>query len=101
MYVLERVQHRVPEEALRHEKYTSQLQVGVTGPAPKRGETLPEHAPYCESSNPRLERGDRRPGAGRQPQRRGDLHHRDRDAGPGGGGGPQDDRPGVRRARVP
>ncbi|XP_066134256.1 centrosomal protein of 170 kDa protein B isoform X1 [Saccopteryx bilineata] len=62
MYVLERVQHRVPEEALRHEKYTSQLQVSVKGPVPKRGEALPEHAPYCESSNPRLER-DRRPGA--------------------------------------
>ncbi|XP_036162293.1 centrosomal protein of 170 kDa protein B isoform X2 [Myotis myotis] len=61
MYVLERVQHRVPEEALRHEKYTSQLQVSVKGPAPKRGEALPEHTPYCESSNPRPER-DRRPG---------------------------------------
>nr|XP_019602778.1 PREDICTED: centrosomal protein of 170 kDa protein B isoform X2 [Rhinolophus sinicus] len=63
MYVLERVQHRVPEEALRHEKYTSQLQVSVKAPVPKRGEGLPEHAPYCESSNPRLERGDRKPGA--------------------------------------
>ncbi|XP_036099992.1 centrosomal protein of 170 kDa protein B isoform X1 [Molossus molossus] len=62
LYALERVQHRVPEEALRHEKYTSQLQVSVKGPAPKRGEALPEHAPYCESSNPRPER-DRRPGA--------------------------------------
>ncbi|XP_019494921.1 PREDICTED: centrosomal protein of 170 kDa protein B isoform X2 [Hipposideros armiger] len=63
MYVLERVQHRVPEEALRHEKYTSQLQVSVKGPVPKRGEVLPEHMPYCESSNSRLERGDRRPAA--------------------------------------
>ncbi|XP_054548806.1 centrosomal protein of 170 kDa protein B isoform X3 [Talpa occidentalis] len=63
MYVLERVQHRVPEEALRHEKYTSQLQVSVQGTAPTRGETPPEHAPYCESSNPRPERGDRRPAA--------------------------------------
>ncbi|XP_045677978.1 centrosomal protein of 170 kDa protein B isoform X2 [Phyllostomus hastatus] len=62
MYVLERVQHRVPEEALRHEKYTSQLQVSIRGAAPKRGEALPEPAPYCESANPRLER-DRRPGA--------------------------------------
>ncbi|XP_004434372.1 PREDICTED: centrosomal protein of 170 kDa protein B [Ceratotherium simum simum] len=62
MYVLERVQHRVPEEALRHEKYTSQLQVSVKGPAPKRGEALLEHTPYCESSTPRPERGDRRPG---------------------------------------
>ncbi|KAM5339706.1 centrosomal protein of 170 kDa protein B isoform 1-T1 [Glossophaga mutica] len=62
MYVLERVQHRVPEEALRHEKYTSQLQVSIRGTAPKRGEALPEPAPYCESTNPRQER-DRRPGA--------------------------------------
>lgn len=60
MYVLERVQHRVPEEALRHEKYTSQLQVSVKA-APKRAEALPEHAPYCEASSARPER-DRRPG---------------------------------------
>ncbi|KAL4693199.1 hypothetical protein H8959_017009 [Pygathrix nigripes] len=62
MYVLERVQHRVPEEALKHEKYTSQLQVSVKGLAPKRSEALPEHTPYCETSNPRPEKGDRRPG---------------------------------------
>ncbi|XP_059859800.1 centrosomal protein of 170 kDa protein B isoform X1 [Delphinus delphis] len=62
MYVLERVQHRVPEEALRHEKYTSQLQVSVKSPAPKTGEAVPEQAPYCEAVNPRPERGDRRPG---------------------------------------
>uniref|UniRef100_A0A8D2CQU8 Centrosomal protein 170B n=1 Tax=Sciurus vulgaris TaxID=55149 RepID=A0A8D2CQU8_SCIVU len=58
-----RVQHRVPEEALKHEKYTSQLQVSVKGPAPKKGEVLPEHTPYCESLHPRPEKGDRRPGA--------------------------------------
>ncbi|XP_058596455.1 centrosomal protein of 170 kDa protein B isoform X2 [Neofelis nebulosa] len=63
MYVLERVQHRVPEEALRHEKYTSQLQVSVKSPAPRKGEALPQHTPYCESSSPRPERADRRPGA--------------------------------------
>ncbi|XP_024615011.1 centrosomal protein of 170 kDa protein B [Neophocaena asiaeorientalis asiaeorientalis] len=62
MYVLERVQHRVPEEALRHEKYTSQLQVSVKSPVPKTGEAVPEQAPYCEAVNPRPERGDRRPG---------------------------------------
>ncbi|XP_054423753.1 centrosomal protein of 170 kDa protein B [Pteronotus mesoamericanus] len=62
MYVLERVQHRVPEEALRHEKYTSQLQVSLRGAAPKRGEALPEPTPYCEAASPRPER-DRRPGA--------------------------------------
>ncbi|KAL6088035.1 hypothetical protein STEG23_021269 [Scotinomys teguina] len=63
MYVLERVQHRVPEEALKHEKYTSQLQVSVKTSTPKRGEALPEHTPYCESSQPRPEKGDRRHGA--------------------------------------
>ncbi|ELW47203.1 hypothetical protein TREES_T100001158 [Tupaia chinensis] len=69
MYVLERVQHRVPEEALKQEKYTSQLQVSVPGPAPKRSEVLPEHAPYCESSNPRPEKGERRPGVETAPYR--------------------------------
>ncbi|XP_019940558.2 centrosomal protein of 170 kDa protein B isoform X1 [Paralichthys olivaceus] len=29
VYILERSQHKVPEEALKHEKYTSQLQIGV------------------------------------------------------------------------
>ncbi|KAM6171556.1 centrosomal protein of 170 kDa protein B isoform 2-T2 [Erethizon dorsatum] len=62
MYVLERVQHRVPEEALKHEKYTSQLQVGVKSPAPRRSEAPPELMAYCESSHPRPEKGDRRPG---------------------------------------
>ncbi|XP_051008228.1 centrosomal protein of 170 kDa protein B isoform X1 [Acomys russatus] len=63
MYVLERVQHRVPEEALKHEKYTSQLQVSVKVSAPKKGEALPEHTPYCESSQLRPDKGDRRHGA--------------------------------------
>ncbi|XP_076984493.1 centrosomal protein of 170 kDa protein B isoform X2 [Tamandua tetradactyla] len=63
MYVLERVQHRVPEEALKHEKYTSQLQVSIKGLVPKRGELLPDPTPYCETSTPRLEKGDRKPEA--------------------------------------
>ncbi|XP_010774427.1 centrosomal protein of 170 kDa protein B [Notothenia coriiceps] len=29
VYILERSQHKVPEEALKHEKYTSQLQLGM------------------------------------------------------------------------
>ncbi|XP_021099172.1 centrosomal protein of 170 kDa protein B isoform X2 [Heterocephalus glaber] len=62
MYVLERVQHRVPEEALKHEKYTSQLQVGVKNPAPRKSEAPPEFTAYCETLHPRLEKGDRRPG---------------------------------------
>ncbi|KAM4853797.1 centrosomal protein of 170 kDa protein B [Thomomys bottae] len=63
MYVLERVQHRVPEEALKHEKYTSQLQVGVQGSLPRRREPLLEPTPYCEATHPRPEKGDRRPAA--------------------------------------
>ncbi|XP_054944736.1 centrosomal protein of 170 kDa protein B isoform X4 [Physeter macrocephalus] len=65
--------HRLPRELifvgrdecelmLQHEKYTSQLQVSVKSPAPKRSEAVPEQAPYCEAVNPRPERGDRRPG---------------------------------------
>lgn len=49
----------------QHEKYTSQLQVSAKVSAPKRGDTLPDHTPYCESSQPRPEKGDRRHGAGR------------------------------------
>uniref|UniRef100_A0A2I3H7H1 Centrosomal protein 170B n=1 Tax=Nomascus leucogenys TaxID=61853 RepID=A0A2I3H7H1_NOMLE len=51
---------RAPQEPRGHEKYTSQLQVSVKGLAPKRSEALPEHTPYCEASNPRPEKGDRR-----------------------------------------
>nr|XP_058914810.1 centrosomal protein of 170 kDa protein B isoform X3 [Kogia breviceps] len=65
--------HRLPRELifvgrdecelmLQHEKYTSQLQVSVKSPAPKRSEAVPEQAPYCEAVIPRPERGDRRPG---------------------------------------
>ncbi|XP_054988613.1 centrosomal protein of 170 kDa protein B isoform X1 [Sorex araneus] len=63
MYVLERVQHQVPEEALRHEKYSHQLRGGSRGPAPKREEVLPENPPYCEALSARPDKGDRRPAA--------------------------------------
>ncbi|XP_043088298.1 centrosomal protein of 170 kDa protein B isoform X2 [Puntigrus tetrazona] len=36
IYILERSQHRVPEEALKHEKYTSQLQLGQETPETKK-----------------------------------------------------------------
>lgn len=57
--------HPHPPPCPQHEKYTSQLQVSVKGPAPTGGTAPPQHTPYCESSSPRLERGDRRLGAGR------------------------------------
>ncbi|XP_056107555.1 centrosomal protein of 170 kDa protein B isoform X2 [Rhinichthys klamathensis goyatoka] len=36
IYILERSQHKVPEEALKHEKYTSQLQFGQEMPETKK-----------------------------------------------------------------
>ncbi|XDV43787.1 hypothetical protein PO909_012196, partial [Leuciscus waleckii] len=36
IYILERSQHKVPEEALKHEKYTSQLQFGLETPEAKK-----------------------------------------------------------------
>ncbi|XP_064149155.1 centrosomal protein of 170 kDa protein B [Loxodonta africana] len=104
MYVLEHVQHRLPEEALKHEKYTSQLQVGVKGSTPKRGEPLPDHTPYCESSNPRPEKGDRRPGTEAATYRT-PLYGQPSWWGEDDGGSPPDDRhqeePDPERSRGP
>ncbi|XP_067310973.1 centrosomal protein of 170 kDa protein B isoform X2 [Pseudorasbora parva] len=36
IYILERSQHKVPEEALKHERYTSQLQMGQETPETKK-----------------------------------------------------------------
>lgn len=38
VYVLEKSQHKVPEEALKHEKYTSQLQMSLKATESKRNE---------------------------------------------------------------
>ncbi|XP_026210872.1 centrosomal protein of 170 kDa protein B isoform X2 [Anabas testudineus] len=38
VYILEKSQHKVPEEALKHEKYTSQLQLGRKAPEAKAKE---------------------------------------------------------------
>ncbi|XP_074069342.1 centrosomal protein of 170 kDa protein B isoform X2 [Macrotis lagotis] len=61
LYVLERVQHKVPEEALKHEKYTSQLQMNFKGTTVKRGDPPPDLGPYSESPQAKPEKGDRRP----------------------------------------
>ncbi|XP_039597350.1 centrosomal protein of 170 kDa protein B isoform X1 [Polypterus senegalus] len=37
MYMLEKSEHRVPEEALKHEKYTSQLRMGLKSSDGRRG----------------------------------------------------------------
>ncbi|XP_074439917.1 centrosomal protein of 170 kDa protein B isoform X4 [Larus michahellis] len=60
MYVLEQIQHKVPEEALKHEKYTSQLQMNYKGTAMKRAEQPMEHGVYSESSQAKLEKGERK-----------------------------------------
>ncbi|XP_074852487.1 centrosomal protein of 170 kDa protein B isoform X1 [Carettochelys insculpta] len=56
MYVLEQIQHKVPEEALKHEKYTSQLQMSFKGTVMKRVEQSMEHGSYAESPQAKLER---------------------------------------------
>uniref|UniRef100_A0A8C3Q9A1 Uncharacterized protein n=1 Tax=Geospiza parvula TaxID=87175 RepID=A0A8C3Q9A1_GEOPR len=50
----------VPEEALKHEKYTSQLQMNYKGPAMKRVEQPMEHSVYTESPQAKLEKGERK-----------------------------------------
>ncbi|XP_074725173.1 centrosomal protein of 170 kDa protein B isoform X8 [Strix uralensis] len=60
MYVLEQIQHKVPEEALKHEKYTSQLQMNYKGTALKRAEQPMEHGVYTESPQAKLEKGERK-----------------------------------------
>ncbi|KAJ8009175.1 hypothetical protein DPEC_G00086170 [Dallia pectoralis] len=52
IYVLERSQHKVPEEALKHEKYTSQLQMSLKTAEEKR----PEHV----DDKTKLEKADRK-----------------------------------------
>ncbi|XP_065449807.1 centrosomal protein of 170 kDa protein B isoform X2 [Chrysemys picta bellii] len=60
MYVLEQIQHKVPEEALKHEKYTSQLQMSFKGTVMKKVEQLVEHGGYTESPQAKLERGEKK-----------------------------------------
>ncbi|XP_041253050.1 centrosomal protein of 170 kDa protein B isoform X3 [Onychostruthus taczanowskii] len=60
MYVLEQIQHKVPEEALKHEKYTSQLQMNYKGTAMKRAEQPMEHGVYTESPQAKMEKGERK-----------------------------------------
>ncbi|XP_044291968.1 centrosomal protein of 170 kDa protein B isoform X2 [Varanus komodoensis] len=60
MYVLEHIQHKVPEEALKHEKYTSQLQMSFKGMAMKRAEQRMEHGGDTESPQAKLEKGEKK-----------------------------------------
>ncbi|XP_005160385.1 centrosomal protein of 170 kDa protein B isoform X1 [Danio rerio] len=52
VYILERSQHKVPEEALKHEKYTSQLQMGIKCEEGKQQNVQEEKS--------KLERSDRK-----------------------------------------
>ncbi|XP_043076070.1 centrosomal protein of 170 kDa protein B isoform X3 [Puntigrus tetrazona] len=52
VYILEKSQHKVPEEALKHEKYTSQLQMGIKSTESK------QQNPQEERS--KLERSERK-----------------------------------------
>uniref|UniRef100_UPI003AB0A780 centrosomal protein of 170 kDa protein B isoform X1 n=1 Tax=Centroberyx gerrardi TaxID=166262 RepID=UPI003AB0A780 len=65
VYILEKSQHKVPEEALKHEKYTSQLQLGIKAlEARKKEKQQPqssEKSRDSDSSNVKLQdRAERR-----------------------------------------
>ncbi|XP_053344580.1 centrosomal protein of 170 kDa protein B isoform X1 [Clarias gariepinus] len=54
VYVLERSQHRVPEEALKHEKYTSQLQMDLKSSELKKKELLDDRTKTDRSESKSL-----------------------------------------------
>ncbi|XP_013911826.1 PREDICTED: centrosomal protein of 170 kDa protein B isoform X2 [Thamnophis sirtalis] len=60
LYVLEHIKHKVPEEVLKHEKYTSQLQMSFKGTAMKRAEQPMEHDGNIELSQTKLEKGEKK-----------------------------------------
>uniref|UniRef100_A0A8C5QKG3 Centrosomal protein 170B n=1 Tax=Leptobrachium leishanense TaxID=445787 RepID=A0A8C5QKG3_9ANUR len=59
-YILEQIHHKVPEEALKHEKYTSQLQMSLTTSVSRRAEQLQEQPTHVESSPVKPEKGDKK-----------------------------------------
>uniref|UniRef100_UPI00398E61B5 centrosomal protein of 170 kDa protein B-like isoform X2 n=1 Tax=Pristiophorus japonicus TaxID=55135 RepID=UPI00398E61B5 len=64
MYILEKSTHRVPEEALKHEKYTSQFQIHVKVAADKKMEqsdmTLDQSSTKLESPRQNLEKPEKK-----------------------------------------
>ncbi|XP_074548139.1 centrosomal protein of 170 kDa protein B isoform X2 [Halichoeres trimaculatus] len=62
VYILERSQHKVPEEALKHEKYTSQLQIGIKALEAKAREKQhsPEKSRGSTSSAKQQDRAERK-----------------------------------------
>ncbi|XP_068110362.1 centrosomal protein of 170 kDa protein B isoform X2 [Hyperolius riggenbachi] len=61
MYVLEQIQHKVPEEALKHEKYTSQLQMSLKTPLNMRTEQLKEPSSHGDPSQGKQDKTDKKP----------------------------------------
>ncbi|XP_069590294.1 centrosomal protein of 170 kDa protein B isoform X3 [Ranitomeya imitator] len=60
MYVLEQIQHKVPEEALKHEKYTSQLQMSLKSAVSSRPEHVKEQLPQVDSTPGKQEKADKK-----------------------------------------
>ncbi|XP_073494749.1 centrosomal protein of 170 kDa protein B isoform X1 [Phyllobates terribilis] len=60
MYVLEQIQHKVPEEALKHEKYTSQLQMSLKTAVSSRPEHVKEQPHQVDSTSGKQEKADKK-----------------------------------------
>ncbi|XP_036397763.1 centrosomal protein of 170 kDa protein B isoform X2 [Megalops cyprinoides] len=61
VYILERSQHKVPEEALKHEKYTSQLQMSMKASEGKRRDHSDEKTSSSDFHRSKLEKTERKP----------------------------------------
>ncbi|XP_060789959.1 centrosomal protein of 170 kDa protein B isoform X2 [Neoarius graeffei] len=60
VYIMERSQHKVPEEALKHEKYTSQLQVGVNPLELGKTEQVDEKTSAVDMPHSKHEKNERK-----------------------------------------
>ncbi|KAL2098662.1 hypothetical protein ACEWY4_005142 [Coilia grayii] len=63
VYILERSQHKVPEEALKHEKYTSQLQISVKPAESRKREHGEEKSRATVASSSKQDKSERKPPA--------------------------------------
>ncbi|KAM3918516.1 centrosomal protein of 170 kDa protein B-like isoform 1-T1 [Leptodactylus fuscus] len=60
MYVLEQIQHNVPEEALKHEKYTSQLQMSLKTQVTPKPDQVKEQPPQVDSTPGKQDKADKK-----------------------------------------
>ncbi|XP_072545860.1 centrosomal protein of 170 kDa protein B isoform X2 [Salminus brasiliensis] len=68
VYIMERSQHKVPEEALKHEKYTSQLQMGLKAlEAKKKEQTEEKSHKSTESPRSKLDKSERKSATATEP----------------------------------